>query len=73
MSHHLPPPYICLITRDAVLSRVVRDILKFVFPLNQFQTLESFSELDINHRGIVLYDRQTIPMPNKGGEYTLLN
>lgn len=67
MSHHLPPPYICLITRDAVLSRVVRDILKFVFPLNQFQTLESFSELDINHRGIVLYDRQTIPMPNKCG------
>nr|WP_241905450.1 response regulator transcription factor [Vibrio lentus] len=41
--------------------------MKFVFPLNQIQVLESFSELDINYRGIVIYDRQTIPMPNKCG------
>ena len=67
MSHHLPSPYICLITRDVVLSRVIQDILKFAFPLSQFQVLESFSELNVSYRGIVIYDRQTIPMPNKCG------
>lgn len=67
MSHPLLSPCLCLITRDPVLSRVVRDILKFAFPLHKYQTISSFSELDVSHQGIVIYDRQTMPMPNKCG------
>ncbi|MEZ9762079.1 LuxR C-terminal-related transcriptional regulator [Vibrio splendidus] len=67
MSDQLISPCLCLVTRDQVLARVVRDILKFVFPLNQFLTLESLSELDDNYEGIVLYDRKTIPMPDRCG------
>ncbi|MGI9874071.1 LuxR C-terminal-related transcriptional regulator [Vibrio chagasii] len=67
MSQPLSAPYVCVITRDPVLARLIRDIVKYSFPLHQFQALDSFSELDINYKGIVIYDKKTIPMPNRCG------
>ncbi|PMN71325.1 helix-turn-helix transcriptional regulator [Vibrio lentus] len=67
MQNNRPAPYTCLITRSNTLSRVIQDLLKLSFPLNQLQVIESYSELDLEYKGIVLLDRSTIPMPDKCG------